>query len=283
MLVGPLLVLWAIQLWRRRTDLIVLLGGILIIAQVTVFVQHGDTRWQGSTFSGPWFDMNLPPDLVNQPYTYVSTDLQSMAFLSSFVHPESSFANIGGQYTQPIGSNIGPELQRIMEKKKVIYLSSSMSPRPDEAAIRVTSKRLAPYGLALSGVCSVGRLKHDSSRKRGADVPAYAYMMFCETTRLSFSETAAAVARAEAFDTIFERIEQACAGTFEPRHQQTVINGDGRIRAYFNTNNQIMIEAGAVYSRAFRTISPVLLGTLDDLLRGESFQCPSPVIRRYLE
>ena len=92
-----------------------------------------------------------------------------------------------------------------------------------------------------------------------------------------------ALAAVAQFDPLFERVERQCPRQFDPPGLQSVLTGPGNtVRSYFNSGTALYTENKGVYAGAMRTLAPRLLGDAQALLAGAAFDCPPPVVFRYL-
>ena len=286
-LAGPLALAWAATLWHKRSDFVLMFGVLGLCVQVFLVYENGVDRWTSVPYRGTWFDLELPLEITQQPSTLVTTSTQSMSFLSSYVHSNSSMVNLIGQYTQPAGSKMRPRLKKALDNKKMFLIINRSTPTLKQSTLAAHDDMIASYGLRIAGECLKGRLRMElTGIAKGGDNDdsRFTNLFFCPLKRLGNDAMLAAEERANKIDYLFSRVEVQCRGQFEPSGVQSISTGSKtNARTYFNSGTTLYTENEGLYSGAMRTISPVFLGYTDELMAGSNFSCPPKIRTRYLK
>lgn len=286
LLCGPLAVALAARTWHRRPDAVLLGASLALAAQVYLNYQNDVTRWTSVPYAGRWHDLTLPAEVTQQPAVFIGTATQTLSFLSLYLHPGSGLASIAGQHTQPVGDRMRPRLAQLLRHPRKFLVLNGSLPEADAPKLRPQAHLLAPYGLRVAGACLTGKLRMDRGGvgKGGPDNDSrFTFFHFCPLSDLDAAAHANALAAVAQFDPLFERVERQCPRQFDPPGLQSVLTGPGNtVRSYFNSGTALYTENKGVYAGAMRTLAPRLLGDAQALLAGAAFDCPPPVVFRYL-
>ncbi|RRD56287.1 hypothetical protein EII20_11605 [Comamonadaceae bacterium OH2545_COT-014] len=283
LLLGPLVIFLASFLWPGKEKKIGLFASILLMIQCFVTSSSGVIRWDGVNYSGRWFEVDLPAEIANAPATFFSTEEQTLSFISVYLHPESSMANIFGQYVQPAGEKIRPRLAKMMDKNKIYSISKSVDPVLHVDVRNSLNSRLRAYGLIMSQDDCVYGIFHMDRKEPSVSNSGAVYLHFCPLERLNGLEKENAFRYAFKYDEIFDLVERACPAHFDPPGSQTLVNGGVHIRSYFNSVSKLIIESGAVYESAYRALAPQFINTVVNIKNEVPIVCPPILKKRYIE
>jgi hypothetical protein len=281
LLIGPLLVM----AWRQLPGTLAFRGLILAsVAGLQVFAiqqnyipnHWGLVRWK----NGPGLPIEASP-LRTQPAVFLTITGISYSILVPKFHPASRWANIAGQHDITPGTPEYPRLKAMLASDLPVYLVAPLNPlymspemKPIDKAQDLFSRSLAVYGLALtSGPCSVLRSKLTYGiPEKSEDAPPSQGFWFCPVKRATEAlELQDAVARAsnELVD-VFERIEQRCPRFFPPGNGLEKHFDGIAMRHYPASDVRLYVDAsGKVGYRYFRAINATLIGTVEQVRRGE--------------
>jgi hypothetical protein len=101
---------------------------ILLVIQVAIVWVSGEFRWSKAAWTGEWFnisDKDIPGEMKSVPATYLSVGLQTNSYFYKYVHPDSNFINVSGQY-----SLSASDVKRVISKystKKIVFSYSYFS------------------------------------------------------------------------------------------------------------------------------------------------------------
>jgi len=284
LLVGPLIVATVIRIKWRRISLVVLCATAFL--QVLFLHTNGNPRWTAAEWGDRWLEVNVPNDLKENPYAYVTMGTLSYSAIIPSFNEKSRFANIVGQYMQPAGANMTKRMRDFLASD--LPLKAIFSSALQEDGYPSTSRRmdvnatLAPYGLRLAaGKCElaaiefqrIGSSSEPESRARNHVKHEFA---ICPIEQNVEKETRQALVEMAAIDMVFDRLERLCPALFAPHGLQTMAGGRGWMRRYSNTNNQLMTDGAIVAVRVAESYSDVILGSVEDIQMHE-FKCPSLV------
>jgi hypothetical protein len=279
LLAGPLVVLVAGRLKAtlalRNTVLLGLLALQLWLVSITFEVNAWALRpWK----HGPGLALAETP-LKHEPAVFVTIGTMSHSILVPQFHPQSRWANAGGQHEWVPGS---PEQRRFaallaspLPSYAVVRASKlAMTPdrQPVEHAWVVIRRSLAQSGLVLSApecqfvATEMGGPQFDlvseQPRERG--------FWFCPIrVAMPPAQDTGQTAVASELDDVFARLEQRCPRMFPPGNSRTRLHDDGFARAYNHSDIGVVVNhAGYVYFRHIRAINPTELGSVSDVRAG---------------
>ncbi len=281
-LAGPVL----LMLWRRLPGtatfrwLLLAIAGFVqlqVLAQTYLPNGWGLARWAHE----PGLAIADSP-LRRQPAVFITTTAISYSILVPQFHRESRWSNVAGQQdiTPPM-----PEYERLHEMLAGPLPKFAVMPlvpqfiadagQPEAIVRLVYNDQLAPQGLHLTAEpCHLLRSPLGPS-PRGVlpdAVPTLRGFWFCplnygppqlHSPSQRALETPSAVALA------FQAVEQRCKRFFPPgrgneRHFEGLWS-----RHYPSDMRLMAVGNGSVYFKYYRALNPTLLGTLDQIARGD--------------
>jgi hypothetical protein len=240
-------------------------------------------RYSPSPWSGQYFEVEVPPALVDRPHVFLSLDLQPAAFVVPYLHPRSSFVNVAGMHV------LGPDrpgwsrVERLMSGDasprfllpvlldargemlplKSDYLASltgRMGYRIDSASCETIVLR----GLASSspGVSSSADGRPQVSVTHNSDT-VYAV---CEG-HFDASLRAQYLSQSAAIDALFDAVERRCPAIF-PRGAVTEGLGNNWRRTYAATDTVLYYYNNKVRYHRFGQTKHRIVGSSSELLEG---------------
>ena len=236
---------------------------IILVTQGVQLYMGAEYRWNGVPWGGQWFDVVIPRNLKSAPNLYLTLGTQSNSFLAPYLAKESGFVNVVGGYTlDPLGADgarVKYLIRRFSPNLRVVFLSA----RPYENGYYRTpppqvEDALLFYGLrpnmndcetiTVRGLPPELEILQPTALPQEPQNRDTTYLSTCrmvaDTTDLS-----ALVARRDAVNLVFDRIEDACPKLFQPRRLVTVHYGAVWRRLYGATDTVAWISDGRVKFR----------------------------------
>ncbi len=282
LLAGPLLAaLLFVVLGRSRRAFVY--GSLAVLGlQTYQTLEASDLRWAPGNPAGPWLEIEVPAHLRERPYTYVSMSSQSNSFLAAFVHPQSSFAAVWGQYSIAPGVPSYDRVERLLsdrEREAVIVIPidvrrrDNLPHRPSslegvQRALRAFRMRVDEDRCGfIKSSDPFASLYWVGDRSEIQPHQEYdGYIFYCHLVRdegLVPEEPPAAVLAA------LNTVEQSCPRIFAPAVQATVAVGSRWMRTYANSDTTLYTAGGRVYHIGWRMGEPIFAGTVEDLAAGK--------------
>ncbi len=235
-----------------------------------------DLRWNPNPWRHQWIDVQVPNTLATHPRLYLSIDMQSSSFLAPFVHPQSGFVNVAGQYAIGPGTPGFDRLRRMLIERRdgdIMLLTTAdngstsaaqSTLRPDDPLFR----SVARLGLESDGrpceIVEIGDVLGRSMHGAGVQTATAASALLACGLR----HTATLLNPPESIDRVFNMIEQACPQRFAPNGQLTVPSYNTWMRIYVNSDVMLWIGNGHLWYRPWNGGESIPLGTLDAWLSG---------------
>jgi hypothetical protein len=250
-----------------------------------------DFRWKGVPWDGgKWFEIEVPGTLATTPALYLTLGAQSNSFVVPYLAREAGVINFSGQYpldaTQVNGEHVralirsyAPNLRVLTRGERLHTDAERGAPRISEVdgALELFRLRVEPNDCATIlvhhlppelEVTFVGSAPdaHPAPKNR----PDTTYLVSCSLVpRSDDGSYAAAVARQQAADVVFDRLEDACPALFQPRRVPTDMRGNTARRIYFNTDLTAWISNGWVkFGDPIRADDTAWLGHASDWQTG---------------
>jgi hypothetical protein len=293
LLVGPLLIAWLAMMLRDRSAIAV--GLALAAGQIALQAHAGNPRWDPAQWRTPWIDVHVPDELKARPYSFLLTLNQSHAAVAPSLHPASSLIGLVGQYIQPIGDRMSPQLRRRLDAPATdfrVVLSAQLAQDAtfiaDASAYRRRASTLIPYGFKLSADdcqnISIRRERlrdvvlpgRSNSVPRSED-PGFRALAVCKVQLADPAEIASVMTLVQHASAIFERVEAACGKALDPHGSQTAYYYMKPYRNYLNTNRQLIhdTEVDQIYLVQLGIDGKIGLGPGTAWLSDNPPRCPS--------
>jgi hypothetical protein len=288
LLVGPLVVAWALVLIRRFRLVVTLLATVVVVQLYGLWVA-GNPRWSPTEWEPAWFDARVPAELAGRPVTLLTLNNLSFSAVVPFLHPESRVVNMVGQHLQPAGPRMTPRMKALLDtptadlriafkdQTGLLDYEGRLAPRTQEDVSAI----LSVYGLRLADRdCQPIEIPYRLMipvAEGGAPLPPRPpvdRLHVCAVERLDAASLAAVLAERDRIAKVFDAIEAACGGQLSPHGTELLRGRNGWMRSYFNSLHTLNTDGHAVYVRPFRSISDLSLGTLERWTRPAAPSCP---------
>lgn len=265
---------------------------------VALFAVQAVQLWMGTEFrwmsvpwsGGKWFEVEVPARLTSEPSLYLTMGAQSNSFVMPYLASGSGLIDFSGGYPlQATGANgeqvkallrrYAPRLRLIEHGERLYTDAEQRAPSISEVnsalrrfglradpgdCERITVRGLPP-GLEFTIVTSTRPAKPAASAP-----PDTTYFVSCALTSApDDGATSADMARQQAADRVFGRLEDACPALFQPRRLPTDMRGDSARRLYINTDLIAWVSYGWVkFFDPLRGDDMVSLGRASDWEKG---------------
>jgi hypothetical protein len=228
--------------------------------------------WGGDS----WLEVSVPKALEAQPDLYFDFEQQSNSFVIPFLAPGAGFINLDGDYVLGPGGANGRHVQWLIRKYSPRLRTLVLQPSADELSaagpwdLSHENDTLEHFGLRVdAGDCARIRIRDAQASSTtalqrgpggpGGDAgshivrvaqPTDAFLMTCRVVADAGSDSSLLAGESRA-NIVFDRLEHACPGVFQPAGSVTLDFGDARqgyswIRRYGNTGLSTVITGGIV-------------------------------------
>jgi hypothetical protein len=288
LLVGPLLV-WAVY-WALTVRVAVLVTCVIIVFQIIHMANGPNPRWTPVPWKTHWLDLVLPPVLKEQPSLYLSQGVQSFSFLIPYLHPESAFTNVLGQWAIPTEGHGSARLQAMLHKYdgRTRMLApfprdQSVNGKPTKKVISVINASLDRFKLRVVPescyVFQVHLLEHSALLDtNGIQDEMSAALLSCALTKKKNRDTRL-VQEELHVASVYGAFESACPELFSP--PGAALERVDKFWKKYYANSDVSLWSDGVwlfYSRT-RAIANVTIGKVSDYETvGKNIDCS--VIRR---
>ncbi len=281
LLAGPLLAaLLFVVLGRSRRAFVY---GSLVVLGLQTFqtFEASDLRWAPGNPSGPWLEIDVPAHLRERPYTYVSMSSQSNSFLAAFVHPQSSFTAVWGQYSIAPGTPSYDRVERLLadgDREAVIVIPIDVRRRDNQphrpSSLEGAQRSLRAFRMRLDED-RCGFIKSSDpfaslywvgDRSEAQPHQEYdGYIFYCHLVRDEslIPEVPPALVLAA-----LNAAERSCPRIFAPAAAATVPSGSRWLRTYANSDTTLYAAGDRVYHIGWRMGEPIFAGTVSELAAG---------------
>ncbi|WP_236200405.1 hypothetical protein [Pseudomonas pseudonitroreducens] len=250
-LVGALVIALACQVFRGRPRLVGYLLVLLMGLQGAAIYWGGQLRWAPHPWGRQWFDITVPEPLRVQANLYLSTDVQSASFLLPFLGQDAALMNLSGQYV------LAPDLPGGQQAKALIaryegrlrtLSAQGITIRGGDQGVLDRNKAALRFGLVpdLSDcryIFAEGLSMSDVRLSSESEAPPGQYFESCALKRASIDEVNALREQDRLASTVFDAVEAACPGVFQPKGLANSWRGGTPGRSYANTGMQMYITA----------------------------------------
>jgi hypothetical protein len=239
----------------RNYILLALLG-----LQCVQLALGAEGRWEPSRWGGPWFDIEVPQQLANEPSLYLTLGVQSNSFVAPYLAHASGFVNVSEGYALSADGANGRHIDGLMQKyaPHLRVLVRTGEPVPSAEQLRATSPEiddaLDRFGVRVdTSDCATITIHSLTPELEYRFLDAHAthgladarYVLSCRLVK-SNADLSALKARQRAVDLVFDRLEDACPELLQPRRMQSEHKGDVWRRLYANTDVRLWIRHGRV-------------------------------------
>lgn len=260
---------------------------VLLMVCLQGFLVAQNHPWQPSnpwTFiswkSPPYFDLKLDVEAATQPATYVTMSVISYSLLAPLFPPDSRWVNVSSLLGV---ANDAADMQRVKA-----FLDSATKLRLLVPAIpSVSDSEGLPNDAAIDALNQLLR-QHQLGVKRGSGcrlLPSSSLNTFSHVDKTALKKKQGFWACPLDYPATtplpsgsiltpltsqaFQVIEQQCPRFFPPGLTQVTAIQGGAMRHYQSADMKLYVfDDGSVYYKYFRALNPVLLGTVDDILKS---------------
>lgn len=287
--VGPLCIalVWLLPMtrgFRLLTALCLVALQAFAVQQSSPWQSWGLAQWK----EPPAFGVELPPDMLEEPATYVTLTVNSFSLIAPRLPAASRWMNL--HYAPAAGSGT-PDAQRAQNFLAAatpgrltllipnILQYSGPAGLPDAELARVLNTQLAPHRLELvdaqacrllrsSGAASMAFRRgalHDTEQARRFGFWA------CPLKYPAVNPSAGTPPPTTRFDAVFLKVESQCPRFFRPGETGTIAIAGGELRIYADSEMRLYVyDSGAVLYKYYRALNPVTIGTIADILSGKA-------------
>ncbi len=257
----------------------------------------GMVAWQGFLIydSNPWrywghvtwgdapaFDLEVPPEIAQQPATYVTVSGISYSLIAPRFHPASRWVNISSQIGITDTSQDALRVQALIAAPgtlRVIFPTVPGGQLPgglDPGASKAIDDLLARQGLSIEGegqcrlLRSAAAARLDSNRLADAQTatPGPHGFWLCPLARHASTRATKSAPFPIRTERAFERLEQQCPRIFRAGEAVSLHIPSGAVRGYPGSDFKLYVfDNGQVMYKYLRALNPVSLGTVDDVLQ----------------
>jgi hypothetical protein len=253
LLAGLALARLAEHLLPRRAARIAL--ATLLVVQVATSLVAAPTRW---FLAEPWSARWLPYEAPERaPALYLSVEVQPMAVVAPFLHPESAFVNFSGLHSLPSDA---PRLVALLERYRgrVRVLGRMTEPTAYDNALRRLGLRVDP------GDCFT--IEWRAERESGSEP-----LSVVSCALVAAARDPADLDAERRMSALFERIEKRCAALLRGQTAVTEPFGaSGWSRNYPGLDARLEAFGGGVVLHRYRSAAIIDLGRLSDWAREDA-------------
>jgi Glycosyltransferase family 87 len=281
-LLAPIPLFWLLARLVRRQSFLMLSCALILAVQVAGCVIAMNPRWGPSQWTGSWFEIEMPEELIVRPNLILSIESQSLSFLAPFVHRESAFVNVSGQQVLDKETNGFGRLEGLLSKYPndtfLVY------------QVKIIDENNLPLIVGFGGFEQVAkRLGLDVDRSRcgfirfGGGFPLFKYLGWTgdeptvrPTRPGSYAVYCAARQSSEAAGTyyedkakaekVFSRLETLCPSKFNPPQTTSHKRGDNWGKQYVNSDFLVVVGSQDVWYQFFGEGERIRIGSLEHVL-----------------
>jgi hypothetical protein len=284
LLAGPLIAAWTARLFTAGRGLLALAA--VCLAQGVQLYYAGNLRYTPTHWDSQWLDVRVPERLRQSPFLFIVLGQQSWSAIIPYFHPDSSFANVVGQYVMPAGERMPRRLRSLLDRfsgrTEVIFDYRETHLQNGVLTERIATDVnavLSAYELQLESNkgCGLVEIRFDhfqnwvfsaenSAREVAGRIPGNRLLVCGVRPGRSADLAAKGDMETKRVDRVFAAVEKACPNLFSPSGVQTIRGRKGWERFYFNSVNRLMTDGNNVFLRSFTSFGAVNLGLLDQWL-----------------
>jgi hypothetical protein len=253
----------------------------IFLTQAIQLYMGAEYRWNGTPWAGPWFDISMSDRLRMERSLYLSYGVQSNSFIAAFLAKDSGFVNFVGGFTLDSeganGAHVKALIRRYAPNLRVIFnggtpyknaeLRAPPAQKVDDAlqrfGLRADMRECST--IAIHGLPPDLEVQSANSEPQNRDTT---YLVACRLVA-DTSDQSANIARRQAVDIVFNRVEDACPMLFSPRRLVTEHDGDAWRRNYGGSDISAWISYGRVkIASLVRPTGVIDLGSESDWARA---------------
>jgi len=277
LLAGPLLVLLVGCLPFTRPMRVLVLAGLIGLQGMAVQSHFSHGMWALALWrDGPGLPLGKTP-LRDKPAVFITISSISQSILVPQFHPLSRWANVSGQADitpgMPQYAAMKELLSTPLPRYLVLHVITGMpeeGAQPQGDVLEMIRGSLARYGLERDDRPCEALRSHltvqDFSKGGGASLPL-AYWV-CPLRGGPPAEPALPQT-ANAWNDLFDAVEKRCPRFFPPGAGKLRFAGEVVFRAYDSDTRLYVDGSGNVLFRYQRALNPTLIGSADQVRRGD--------------
>lgn len=283
LLIAPVGVAAFMSISKSRRLLIYLVGG-LIATQFALSFMGATRHWNPNPWSAHWYNVDIPDRLKHEKFLYLSMQVQTASFLAPFLNAESSFVNLAGQTSLGVDRAGGARLKSLLVKydkrTRMLFRVEPNSLKTNNEFASAINWHLSEFGLKVDSSDCELIVVHDhlgldmaiekSSDKNSSGLALghgqsvrYLSCSVVTTTQNNYLSLDYLMIRS---NHIFDQLEDACPGVFQPRRPHTDILGDNPHRIYLNTDSALSIISRSVFYSGWAPSQTRVLGSVEDFI-----------------
>jgi len=256
--------------------------GVLLIAQVVACFMVSAPRWFiADRWSRQWLPFVPAERALREPALYLTVETLPMAAVVPFVHPDSSFVNLRGQYSVPPGA---PRLEALFARHpghvRALgrYLRLREDGRPRVEVVDAYDSTFIRYGYRIDeSDCFAIDWRPDDDDVLSRAANWLARQPESHAAVLSLGSCALRPARRDPLEVeaerqvtvAFDRIERACPALFRGQTALTESLGGEWMRNYPALDARLETQAGNVIFDRYLVLRYFHFGSLAAWQRGE--------------
>lgn len=216
----------------------------------------------------PWFQVQVPRVLANEPALFFSFGVQSYSFLAPDLAPRSGLINLEGSYTLAADGANGQRVESLIQRYSPHLWMIERDVRSDASEDRAipnpvnandalgsfglkidTSRctRIVVNGMPPPPIVTIGPGPHKATPPQ-TDV---AYFIACGVV-VSKARDPALISAQRSADLALDHLEDACPALLQPARPVTYLRGDAAhgyvwARQYGNTDMVVWVRGGWIY------------------------------------
>jgi hypothetical protein len=288
LLAGPLCIalVQALPLSRHLRASIALL---MVAWQGVALYENDPWRWWGHVAwrEGPAFQVDIPPEAVAQPATYVTLASISYSILAPRFHPDSRWINISAQRGVGDNSPDGLRTQALIAAPgplRVLFPSvpgGESGETMGQALGVAINDLLARQGISIEDAraCrllrSRGLADMASRRVEAQGDEALHGFWLCPLVRRATSSRPDAGPPPPWIEDVFAKLEKTCPQIFRAGEAVSLRIPAGAVRGYPGSDFKLyVLTDGQVLYKYFRALNPVVVGNAPDIMApGFAMDC----------
>jgi hypothetical protein len=246
-----------------------------LAVQVTICVVASPPRWYiAEPWSTRWLPYEAPERARHEPALYLSVEVQPMAVVAPFLHPQSAFVNFSGQHSLPSDS---PRLAALLERHRgrVRAIGARLALR-DAATLKAYDDALRRLGYRVDpGDCFVIAWRPEQDglarllNKLSLATTQVEPLSIGSCALVAQPRDPADVAAEQRMTAVFARIEKRCPALLRGQTAVTEPFGSGWLRHYNGLDARVEAFGGNVYLHRYRSAAVLELGRVADWERDD--------------
>lgn len=287
LVVGPVAIGLAALLPVTRAMRLALACGMVVLQ---AFAVQQASPWRAWTLvewkDPPYFQVDLPPDLRQQPATYVTLSAISYSLVAPMFHPGSRWISLDNAPPPAAGGadarRADAFLSAAQPGRTTLFVPAPPGMQtaqrlPNASALEGLAVLLAPYRLALDQPASCRFVPAPALADIGLGTKtpedrARAGFWLCALKRVVRVEEPLPSSAASRHDAVFRALESQCPRLFPAggdAGSRAIPNG--AMRTYVKAEMKAYVyDSGEVFYKYYRALNPVRVGRVDEVLGGKA-------------